>query len=151
MIAMTPSWSASTPISRSCFHQHRPLLQTCLSQHIACTDCCPNIVVWGQSSITIVELTVPYKLCIDAAVNRKTSNYSPLMRLCRQAGYSATLLTVEVGSRGFINSSSFYTFYSKFPAKRTVHESLEKDVVRKCLLESYRIWCKRNWKEPAPS
>ena len=120
-------------------------------QHIACTDCRPDIVVWDQSSLTIVELTVPYELCIEAAVDRKTSRYSPLMRLCGQAGYSATLLTVEVGSRGFINSSSFNTFHSTFPAKRTVQELLEKDVVRKCLLESYRIWCKRNWKEPAPS
>ena len=58
-------------------------------------------------------------------------------------------ITIEVGSRGFINTPSFNALYEAFPVKRHQREALEKDVVRKCILESYQIWCKRNCKKPS--
>ena len=61
--------------------------------------------------------------------------------------YTANLLTIEVGSRGFLHCSSFDSLYRLVPSKRHEQEALEADIVRACLQESYRIWCKRNWKE----
>ena len=78
---------------------------------------------------------------------RKTSRYSELLASCREVGFRSKLITIEVDSRGFIHTTSFDAFHAAFPTKRTEKESLERDVVRKCLMESYRIWCKRNWKE----
>ena len=120
-------------------------------QHVVCTDSRPDIVVWDRSAITIIELTVPFELCVDSAVARKTGRYSELLGPCRDAGYKANLLTLEVVSRGFINNNSFDKLYQSFPATRAKQTALEKEVVRTCLLQSYRVWCKRNWEEPATS
>ena len=116
---------------------------------IVCTDSRPDIVVWDQSSITIIELTVPFEFCFDSAVARKSNRYSELLDACREAGYTTTFLSIEVGSRGFIHTASFDSLYASFPANHNKRDSLERDVVRRCLQESYRIWTKRNWKEPA--
>ena len=125
-----------------------PNLKYSFPQEIACTNSRPDLVVWNQYTITIIELTIPYELCFDAAATRKTGRYSELRDSCSAAGYKASIITVEVGSRGFINSTSLDALYAAFSVKHTEQESLEKEVVRKCLLESHRIWCKRNWREP---
>jgi hypothetical protein len=108
-------------------------------------------VVWDKKSIPVIELTVPFELCFEVATIelRKLAKYSELVDSCRKAGYGVNLITIEVGSREFINASSFDALYAAFPAKRAEQGSLEKEVIRVCLLHSYRIWCKRNWREPA--
>ena len=68
-------------------------------QKIACTDSRPNLVVWNQSAVTIIELTVPSELCFAADVAKKTSRYSELLAPCREAGFQPKLITIEVGSR----------------------------------------------------
>ena len=115
-----------------------PNLQYSFPQQIACTDSHPDLVVWDQSAITIIEFTVPFEFCFDAAVARKTSRYLKLLASCREAGFCSKLITIEVGSRGFINTTSFDAFHAAFPTKCTEKESLERDMVRKCLMESYR-------------
>ena len=116
-------------------------------QQIVTTDSRPDIIVWDQKSITLVELTVPFELCIESAVHRKRHRYSDLLDDCRAKGYSATLLTLEVGSRGFLHCSSFDSLYKLVPSRRCHQEALETDIVKTCVQESYRIWCKRNWSE----
>ena len=37
-------------------------------QQVVCTDSRPNIIVWDRSAITIIELTVPFELCVDSTV-----------------------------------------------------------------------------------
>ena len=102
------------------------------------------MVVGDKSAITSIELTVPFELCVDSAVARKTERYSELLGTCRDVGYNANLLTLEVSSRGFIHTDSFD--YQSFPATRAKQE-----MARTCLLQSFRFWCKHNWKEPATS
>ena len=77
-----------------------PNLKYSFLQLIACTYSCPALVVWDQSAVTIIELTVPFELCFDAAVARKTSRYSELLASCRETGFQSKLITIEVGSRG---------------------------------------------------
>ena len=67
------------------------------------------------------------------------------------AGYKANLLTLEVGSRGFSHTDSFDRLYQFFPTTKAKQVALEREVVRTCLLQSFQVWCKRNWKEPATS
>ena len=88
---------------------------------------------------------------MDSAVARKTEHYSELLGACRDAGYKDNLLTLEIGSRGFVHTASFDTLYQSFPATKAKQVALEREVVRMCLLQSFRVWCKRNWKEPATS
>ena len=63
----------------------------------------PDIVIWSERSkkLVAVELTVPWEERCDEAFERKSNKYSQLMADCRQAGWSAWLFPVEVGSRGF--------------------------------------------------
>ena len=118
-------------------------------QHVVCTDSRPDIVVWDRSGITIIELTVPFELCVDSAEARMTKRYTELLGNCRDADYKANLLTLEVGLRGFINIDSFDKLYQSFSATRAKQTALEKEVVHMCLLESFRVWCKHNWEKPA--
>ena len=48
---------------------------------------------------------------MDSAVARKTERYAELLGTCRDAGYKANLLTLEVDSRGFSNTDSFDKHY----------------------------------------
>ena len=121
--------------------------QYAFPQHIATTDSRPDITVWDQTRITLIELTVPFETCTDSAIQRKTHRYRDLLSECKANGYTADLLTIEVGSRGFLHCSSFDSLYRLVPARRQDQEALEGDIIKICVQESYRIWCKRNWKE----
>ena len=116
-------------------------------QHFATTDSRPDITVWDQTNITLIELTVPFETCMDSAIQRKTHRYQDLLSDCKANGYTADLLTIEVGSRGFLHCSSFDSLYRLVPARRQDQEALEAEIIKICVQESYRIWCKRNWKE----
>ena len=71
-------------------------------QNIAVTDDRPDIVIWSNSSIYLVELTVPFETGIEDAASRKRSKCTELVGRCTRNGFAVTLTTVEVGSRGFI-------------------------------------------------
>ena len=116
----------------------RPFICFCLVSpcvHVALH--CPAFYHNALSAIAIIELTVPFELCVDSAVARKAERYSELLGTCRDVGYNANLLTLEVSSRGFIHTDSFD--YQSFPATRAKQE-----MACTCLLQSFRVWCKHN-------
>ena len=122
--------------------------QYAFSQQIAITDSRPDIAVWDKTNITLIELTVPFETCTDSAIRRKRHRYQDLLSDCKANGYSANLLTVEVGSRGFLHCNSFNSLYDLVPdGRRQDQEALETEIIQICTQESYPIWCKRNWKE----
>ena len=71
-----------------------PNLQYSFPQHIACTDRRPDIVVWSQSIIVIIKLIVPFELCFNTTVTRKTSRYSELLNSCKEGCYRANLISL---------------------------------------------------------
>ena len=91
-------------------------------------------------------LTVPFEMCTESAIERKRHRYHGLLEDCRANGYTANL-TVEVGSRGFLHCKSFDSLCKFVPSKRCEQEALEEEIIRTCVQESYRVWCKRNWRE----
>ena len=119
-------------------------------QQVACTDSWPDIVVWDRSAITIIELTVPFELSLDSTVARKTEHYSELLGACRDASYKANLLTLEIGSRGFIHTASFDALYQSFPATKGKQTALEREVVHVPATVLLGL-VQGNWKEPATS
>jgi len=54
---LSPSWSITADLPNQPYS---------FPQHIVCTDSRPDIVVWDRSAITIIELTVPFELCVDS-------------------------------------------------------------------------------------
>ena len=116
-------------------------------QHITNTDCRPDVVLWNKSTIHLLELTVPFETGFANAKLRKEEKYYHLIESCRGIGYEAHLLTIEVGSRGFLNTESFdhlYRLTTIIPKKRTIKE-LEKAIIKTCLQCTYDILVKRNW------
>jgi len=53
-----------------------------------------------KPSHCMVELTVCFETSYEAAITRKEDRYHDLMAETRKAGYTSTLITVEMGSRG---------------------------------------------------
>ena len=77
--------------------------------HIAATDLRLDIVWWNddQKTLTLVELTTCFETSYEAVITRKGDRYHDLTDETRKAGYTSTLITVEVGSRGLPNMSGF--------------------------------------------
>ena len=73
----------------------------CFPASFAATDSRPDMDIWSQSSIHLVELTIPFEMTIKDAARRKRSRYHDLLVKC-----TANLITIEVGSRGFLHLSS---------------------------------------------
>ena len=118
----------------------------CFPQDVATTDRRPDLVIWSDSSICLVELTIPFEAGMDAAAERKRAKYEDLLAMCTTNQRTASLTTIEVGSRGFINTASFDNLYSHLtPSRKKERQELEKEIVRKCIMHSHEVWCKRNW------
>ena len=47
----------------------------CFPQNVAITDRRPDMVIWGDQSICLVELTVPFEAVMATAVERKRTKY----------------------------------------------------------------------------
>ena len=95
----------------------------------------------------MVELTILFETGIEEAASRKQTKYAKLVDSCRQNGFHATPITVEVGSRGFIHVPSFAELYKIVNASSKTRSELEREVIRQAIEGSFRIWCKKNWRE----
>ena len=114
-------------------------------QDIVATDDRPDIVIWNTTSMHLVELTVPFETSISAARSRKEAKYHSLVEACRSGGRAVSLITLEVGSRGFVHMPGFSQMYKLVKAKRSATMELETTVIKRAIEGSYNIWCKRNW------
>ena len=106
-----------------------PEEQYSFPQQVAHTDERPDILLWSSNAIHLIELTVPLKTGFEEAADKKRRQYSTLATQCMERGYK---YSIEVGSRGFINTPSFENFYRllKTPRKKETVE-LEQEIVRK--------------------
>ena len=110
----------------------------------------PDMVLWSRKAKTIIaiELKVPWEENCDDAHQRKSLKYTDLMADCREKGWQAILLPVEVGCRGFPAQSVWKLFQTvgmtpslRRTAVRQLAEAAEK--------ASCWVWNRReepNWK-----
>ena len=70
----------------------------------------PDICVFMARRVYLIELTVPYDERLEEASMRKTDKYEDLHKEMSSCGFNVTLKTIEVGSRGVLDSSSFSIF-----------------------------------------
>ncbi len=70
---------------------------------IVTTTLRPDVVLLSESTkqVVLLELTVPWEDRLEEAFERKLAKYEGLVSECRQAGWRARCLPIEVGSRGF--------------------------------------------------
>ena len=75
---------------------------------------------------------------------RKVIKYADLTERARMSGYTATLITLEVGSRGVINMPGFTCLKEMLKITKRHHSLLLVRLSRISICESCSIWCKRN-------
>ena len=87
-------------------------------------------------------------MCYDTlfhdAVARKEEKYHDLLSAIRNAGYKATLITVEVGSRGLPNMCGFENLRKELKLTKTQTHVLMVQAAKRAMLGSFSIWCSRN-------
>ncbi|KAJ8375851.1 hypothetical protein SKAU_G00064310 [Synaphobranchus kaupii] len=59
----------------------------------------------AMKSIIMLELTVPWEDCFEAAFEKKMTKYEGLVNDCHKLGWKARCLPMEVGSRSFLGKS----------------------------------------------
>ena len=67
----------------------------------------PDILLVSESTknIVIMELTVPWEDRLEEAHERKRTKYERLVINCREQGWKARCMPIQVGCRGFVGHS----------------------------------------------
>ena len=99
-----------------------------------------------EKTLTLVELTVCFETSYiyEAASTRKGDRYHDLIDETWKAGYTSTLIMVEVGSRGVPNMSGFQRLCDILKLCHPEFCKLLQDTTQQAILGSYKIWCSRN-------
>ena len=113
-----------------------PGQQYTFPQDIAPMDLRPNIVMWSTSAIYLVELTVPFETNIAGAAERKVHRYHELSNACGHS-HNTSIITLEVRSRGFLNTTSFQQLYRIVQAKVSDRANFRRDIIRHVVLSSH--------------
>ena len=118
--------------------------------HISTTDLRPDIVLWDDTakSVTLIELTVCFESCFEDARERKESRYADLLQNLQGVSYTASLITLEVGSRGLLHMPGFRKLSSLLHMDKKQSQLLHVQTVSEAIKGSYRIWCMRNSQQP---
>ena len=114
--------------------------------HIVPTDMRPDIVWWDSisRSVYLAELTVCFVMNFQEAADRKTAKYSDLVQQARGNGYRATLLTLQVGSRGVPDYQSFEALARVLDMTTKDLRTLISNITMGAIQGSFKIWCSRN-------
>ena len=105
----------------------------------------PDIVIHSASTkqIIMVELTVPYESRMEEANTYKRAKYSDLTRELEKSGYSARVMPVEIGARGFVGASA-YDLLSKLSICGNKRRRALKTLAETAENSSRWIWSRRN-------
>ena len=114
---------------------------------ITSIDLRPDIVLCSKTlqSATLVELTVCYETNYVQAQTHKSDKYQDLVDAGETNGFTTEVITLEVGSRGFLNLQGFKDLFqtlTRCPRKNMWN--LLKTTCRITILQSQRIWTMRN-------
>ena len=114
--------------------------------HLATTDLRPGMVWWNDNTktATLLELTIPFDTILDDAAKRKEAKYLDLVSSIKEAGFTTTLLTVEMGSRGLPNVNGWRKLQRVIGLSNRATKDLMTETAKLVIVGSYRIWCARN-------
>ena len=113
---------------------------------LAPTDLRPDLVAYSEEtkSAILVELTVCFETNFEEARARKEAKYSELVDEVEQNGYTVDMITIEVGSRGFVNFDSFRNLQDAVGASQKELHHLLISVSSTAIKGSFTIWTNRN-------
>jgi hypothetical protein len=109
---------------------------------VAATTKRPDIVLVSRATrrLIMVELTVPDESRVVKAMKLKRESYAALTAECQASSYDTTLLTVEVGVRGFVAVQSVRNLKTLGIWSGALHKDLTNTAIR----GSYAIYIHRN-------
>ena len=112
---------------------------------VLCTPLKPDLTVIQKESkeIFLVELTICWDTGFQQAQTRKLERYQELVAELEEGGWKSTLITLEVGSRGFTGNRTATSLRKLFPKKKT-RASLLTKMNQSALTGSYAIFIQRN-------
>ena len=108
------------------------------------TDLRPDLVVHSPGQLHLLELTVCWESNFSAARLRKEGKYLHLVEQARGRGVQASLSTIQIGCRGFIDSRSLQHFFSLTQTSPKAQKLLTSEVISTVIRESHTIWALRN-------
>ena len=119
----------------------------------------PDLVILNRkdSSITLVELTIPFETNIQQAQERKVARYDTLIQdINDSSNVKAQLITIEIGSRGLISKSNVTKVIKllktcgKNQSYSTAIKAFKKDISKITIIASYIIFYSKfdqTWKK----
>ena len=113
---------------------------------LATTDLRPDLVIYSieKRDAYIVELTVPFETNFRQAQERKQSKYYEIMEEAIANGFDVDLITLEVGSRGFVCPEGFTQLQDMLLVSSRQMKQLMINVSVAAITGSYGIWTSRN-------
>ena len=88
----------------------------------------------------MTELTIPFDTIKQEEAHRKKEKYKCLVTSIQKKGYSVTLITTEVGSRGLPHGQGFNKLRQHLgPSKKTIRE-LMISMSQEAVQGSHTIW-----------
>ena len=114
--------------------------------HIVPTDLRPDLVWWEDDArvLYLLELTVCYETTFGEAAGRKMAKYTNLIDQAQERGYRATLIPLQVGSRGVADCDGFNRLAKCLNIGTKNVTSLMNSVIKAALTGSFSVWCMRN-------
>ena len=116
------------------------------SSVLAYTVLRPDLVTFSESDkqAILIELNVCCESSFQAAKERKESKYLELMEEVENNGYNVDLITLEVGSRGFVHVAGSLELKISLAIQNKDIRSLLPAVGKAAIEGSYQVWTSRN-------
>ena len=102
--------------------------------HIVQTDLRTDVVLWDDSSkfFMLMELTIPFETGFEAVQKRKENRSLDILKDGKKAGYTSSIITLDMGSRGLPHMQGFKKLQHQLQiSKKDIHSSV------KCQLMDY--------------
>ena len=117
VLALGSAYSASdTPQIFPDLPGHLSSSDSTIPSHVLPNSLRPDLVLlFPNRKIYILELTVPFETNISPARLRKSNRYASLLTDLRLSAYQAKFFSLEVGSHGFLSSSTSKLFSLSYP------------------------------------
>ena len=93
----------------------------------------PDLVMWSNAKqvVILVELTICFETNFVDASLRKSEKYQDLLEACTANGFSTNLVTLEVGSRGFLNIHGFQKLFEHISLSKEEKSPFSNQLQRK--------------------
>ena len=111
------------------------------------TNLRPDIVIWSEKKkeIHLIELTIAFETGFKEAQQRKSTKYADLITDASGAGYKASVVTLQVGSRGVLDGSGFVELRTHLAEiSKSKWKNFQLKLIKVVMEESFKIWCMRN-------